>query len=115
MANYVKNKDLYDELVKCLDTSTYSMELHCMVERMADKFGYNFTYIESEDRQDCKSQAIMDVYMYWRNFNPKYRNAFAYITQIIKNGFAKGWKKLYPTGFESSNKISTSYNDIFSL
>ena len=113
--DFVKNKDLYEELVRCIDASIYSMELHGMFEKMVDKFGYNFTYLRSEDRKDCSAFAMMDVYMYWRGFNPKYKNAFAYITQIVKNGYAKGWRKLYPFGFEHSNMISTSHHDLYNL
>jgi hypothetical protein len=57
----------------------------------------------------------MDCYQYWRGYNPeKSQNAFAYFTQIIKNGFAKGWRKLYGN-MPKSKKISVSSNKIYNI
>jgi len=107
MAAYVKNKDLYNEMVRCKDCSlNYSNELHGMFRLMVDKFSWAFSYKYQEDREDCKSQAIEDLYLYWHNFDPsKGTNAFAYVTQIIKNGYAKGYRKIYPGFMPSSSKI----------
>jgi len=117
MADYVKNKDLYNELCRCQDVSiNYSLELHEMFQKMVDKFSYKFSYKFEDDRKDCKSMAIEDLYRYWTNFDRnKTTNAFAYITQIIKNGYAKGWRSLYPHGFESSNKVRISIYNIWNL
>jgi hypothetical protein len=39
---------------------------------------------------------MLDLLRYWQNFNEeKSNNAFAYFTQIVKNGYAKEYKKLY--------------------
>ena len=114
MAQHVKNVDLYNELVKCLDASTGpSPELIDMWYKMIKKFSHNFTYVYKEDREDCEAFAMLDLYSYWTNFNPKYKNAFAYITQLIKNGMAKGWKKMHP--IPVSKFTSLSYNDIWNL
>lgn len=112
--SYVKNKDLYNELKRCKDASlNYSPLLHEYFELMVDRFSNKFGYVYEEDREDCKSQAMMDLYLYWHNFNPKYTNAFAYITQIIKNGYAKGWKVCHPK--PSSNFISLSNINVYSI
>ena len=55
------------------------------------------TIKDPEDREDCMSFAMEDLVRYWNRFDPaKSNNPFAYYTQIAKNGFAKGWKKLHP-------------------
>ena len=51
------------------------------------------------------SFAVLDLLKYWRGFNPKYKNAFAYFTEISKRGFAKGWNKLYPKKYHGTMSI----------
>ena len=115
MAAYVKNKDLREELVKSKAQDELSPVALAMFMLMAEKFSTKFKYIYPEDREDCISFAVMDCYQYWRGYNPeKSANAFAYVTQIIKNGFAKGWRKLYGN-MPKSKKISVSHNNIYSL
>ena len=115
MAHHVKNKDLREQLVVSKEADVLTPEALDMFILMANKFATNFTYIYEEDRQDCIAFAIMDCYQYWRGYKPeKSANAFAYITQIIKNGFAKGWRKLYGN-MPKSKKISVSQNNIYSL
>jgi hypothetical protein len=56
----------------------------------------------------------MDVIRYWKSFNPeKSKYPFAYYTQILKHGFAKGWKKLHP--ISSVEKISLSSDNFYSI
>jgi len=115
MAAYVKNKDLREQLVISKEQDELTAEALRMMMLMAEKFSTKFKYIYPEDREDCISFATMDCYQYWRGYNPeKSANAFAYITQIIKNGFAKGWRKLYGN-MPKSKKISVSHNKIYSL
>jgi len=113
MPAYLKNKDLYEEVVRCLDASVYSMELHQMFEKIVTHFSYTFTYLEPMDRDDCRAQAIEDLYRYWNRFDPKYKNAFAYYTQVTKMAFAKMWRKLYPGPFTHKNKIGL--DNLYSL
>ena len=115
MAIYVKNKDLLEEIIRCQDASIGpSDELIKMWQKMAERFSYKFTYINPDDRQDCMAQGVMDCYLYWHNFNTKKgTNAFAYFTQLIKNGFAKMWRKLHP--LSSADFIRFSVYNIWSI
>ena len=112
---HVKNADLRNEIIKSKAQDKLTPEALDMLILMAKKFTTKFNYTYPEDREDCISFAIMDCYMYWRGYNPeKSQNAFAYFTQMIKNGFAKGWRKLYGN-FPKKNKISTSNNKIYNI
>lgn len=112
---HVKNKDLREALILSKEKNELTKETLDMFILMAKKFSNNFTYIYEEDKEDCISFAIMDCYQYWRGYNPeKSANAFAYITQIIKNGFAKGWRKLYGN-MPKSKKVSVSSNSIYNI
>jgi len=116
MANpYVKNKDLREQLIISREQDELTKEALEMIMLMADRFSRKFVYYYEEDRKDCIAFGILDVYLRWRGYNPeKSANAFAYITQIIKNGFAKGWRTLYGN-MPKSSKISISSGKIFSL
>ena len=115
MAHYVKNGDLRNEIIKSKAADKLIFEALEMFQLMAKKFSTKLTYVYSEDREDCISFAVMDCYQYWRGYNPeKSANAFAYFTQIIKNGFAKGWRKLYGN-IPKSKKISVSSNKIYNI
>ena len=113
--HHVKNADLRNEIIKCKEKDELSREALDMFMLMAKKFSTKLNYIYPEDREDCISFAVMDCFMYWRGYDPaKSQNAFAYYTQIIKNGFAKGWRKLYGN-MPKSKKISVSSNKIYNI
>jgi DNA-directed RNA polymerase specialized sigma subunit len=115
MGIHVKNRDLREELIKSKAKNELTKEALDMLILMAHKFSTKFKYIYPEDKEDCISFAIMDCYQYWRGYNPdKSENAFAYVTQIIKNGFAKGWRKLYGN-MPKSKKVSINQNNLYSL
>ena len=113
--HHVKNADLRNEIIRCKANDKLTTEAIEMFQLMAKKFSTKLNYIYPEDREDCIAFAILDCYQYWRGYDPaKSLNAFAYFTQIIKNGFAKGWRKLYGN-FPKSKKISTSSNKIYNI
>ena len=114
MAAYVKNRELREELIKSKEQGELTPIAIDMFMLMAERFGAKLTYVYEDDKKDCMAFAIMDCYQYWRGYNPVYPNAFAYITQIIKNGYAKGWRKLYGK-MPLSKKISVNQNNIYSL
>jgi hypothetical protein len=54
------------------------------------------TYNDPRDREDCIQFALMDLVLYWRNFDPAVSsNAFSFFTQVAYNGYAKGFKKIH--------------------
>ena len=116
MGIHVKNCDLRNEIIKSKAQDKLTTEALEMLILMSKKFSTKLNYIYSEDREDCISFAVMDCFQYWRGYDPeKSQNAFAYFTQIIKNGFAKGWRKLGYGNFPKSKKISISHSNIYSI
>ena len=93
---YLKNKDLLKEIIRCQDASITSLELVNMFYLISNRLVRKFYYQNPDDKDDVIQQGVMDCYQYWHNFDPsKGSNAFAYITQITKNGFAKSYKSLH--------------------
>lgn len=98
---YVKNADLYRELVISLEEGKLTDLAFEYSQRIAKEIiTKKFRYKNIDDRNDCFQGAIMDVWAYWKSFKPiingKKTNAFAYITQISKNGAAKAYNKIHP-------------------
>ena len=114
MAAYVKNRELREELIKSKEQDELTPEAIRMFMLIAERFGQRLVYADPEDGKDCMAFAIMDCYQYWRGYNPIYPNAFAYITQIVKNGYGKGYRKIYGK-FPMSKKVSINQNNIYSL
>jgi hypothetical protein len=107
MAVYVKNKDLLEQIRISKQQDELTPEALQMIIKMATNLSYKMMYKNPEDRKDCIAGAIMDVYMYWRNYDElKSNNAFAYFTQIIKNGYAKQWRHLHPQTSSSFIRIT---------
>lgn len=107
MAQYVNNKELYQEICKSKELQELTPKAVTMLVRMVNEISKIFKYKMEEDREDCQAFAMEDVIKYWNRFKPeKSTNAFAFYTQMIKNGYAKGWRKLYP--IKSSLKVPIS-------
>lgn len=107
MANYINPKELYDEILISKQNGELTPNALRMLDKMVKEISKIFKYKIEEDREDCQAFAMEDVIRYWDRFNPeKSNNAFAFYTQLIKNGSAKGWRRLYP--IKSSLKISIS-------
>ena len=108
--NYLNNKDLYNAIVESKDQDKLTTTAEKMLMLLAERAINKLTYVNSDDRQDCLQFAMLDLLKYWRNFNPKYTNAFAYFTEIAKRGYAKGWNKIHPQKYKgtlSIDRIST--------
>jgi hypothetical protein len=116
MANiHVKNADLRDEIMKCKETGVLSRKAIDMFYIMAEKFSHKLNYVYEEDRQDCISGAVIDCYLYWKGYDiSKSANAFAYFTQVQKNGMGKAFRKIYGS-FPMSCKVSISRNNIYTI
>lgn len=100
--HYVKNKDLYEIFVKhtankkhCLENGLPKPQLPdgiarsivLIANRMASKYKFNNYYYKEEMIGD----GILECFTYVNNFDPSLpsKNPFAYISQLIKNGFYK--------------------------
>ena len=107
----IKNKLLYAEIVKCKELDELTPDALCMLTNIAEHAITKMKYINTDDRDDCLSSAYLDLLKYWRSFNPKYKNAFAYFTEISKKGFAKGWNKLHPKKYKGTISLDSHSTD----
>lgn len=114
-AQHVKNADLREEIMRCKETGVLSRKAIDMFYLMADRFSRKLRYVYEEDRQDCIAGAVMDCFQYWKGYDiSKSLNAFAYFTQVQKNGMGKQFRKIYGA-FPMSSKISISRHNIYTL
>ena len=103
--NYLNNKDLYAEIVISKEEDKLTRKAEKMLQMLAERAINRLNYVNEEDRKDCLQFALLDLWKYWRNFNPKYPNAFAYFTEIAKRGYAKGWNKIHPNKYKGTLSI----------
>ena len=107
--HYINNKDFTEEIVKCKGQGELSkFAIDCFVS-LANRAVARLYFEDYRDREDCIQSAILDCLKYWKSFdetrfeNP---NAFAYFTQLCKNGYAKEWKKIHKkTGLDKNDKL----------
>ena len=103
---YIKNKDLYEEIIKSKEMNELTPRAQAMLMLLAQRASSKLSYSNPDDRQDCISSAYLDLWRYWRSFNPeKSKNAFAYYTEICKKGFAKGWNQIHPKKYAGTISI----------
>lgn len=114
MANYVNPEELKQEILLSKERDELTPKAVELLMLMAREASKKLRYKDEEDRKDCIAFAMMDVVKYWRSYNPeKSKYPFAYYTQIIKNGFAKGWRKLHP--LSSTDQVSLSNENLYSI
>jgi hypothetical protein len=114
MANYIDPEEFRKEILLSKERDELTPRAVEMFQIMARETSKKLKYKNEEDRKDVIAFALMDVIKYWRSYNPeKSKYPFAYYTQIIKNGFAKGWKKLHP--IRDVDKLSLSNENLYSL
>jgi hypothetical protein len=96
VAHYIKNADLLREINESKKTGVLTPAAVEMFIKLAHETSRKLRYKDQMDREDCISSALEDLLRYWKGFDSaKSTNAFAYFTQITKNGFGKGMKKLH--------------------
>lgn len=95
---YVKNKDLKRSLKESKEGGKLTSETVKMFTLIVEGMAKTRSYKYPEDRQDCIAFGMEDLLKYWNRYNPDVSdNAFAFISQIAKNGMQKGWKKIHST------------------
>jgi hypothetical protein len=98
---YVTNADLLGEIIKYKESGKMSEELGKMLLLISTNYSTKSNFSGYTWRQDMVSESIFTCIKYLKNFNPeKSTNAFAYVTQIMKNAF-----KLYITEQKKHSKI----------
>ena len=100
--NYLNNRDLYDQIVLSKEQDKLTKDAEKMLILLSERAIRKLVYLNADDRNDCLQFAMLDLLKYWRNFNPKYTNAFAYFTEIAKRGYAKGWNKIHPNKYKNT-------------
>jgi DNA-directed RNA polymerase specialized sigma24 family protein len=80
--------------------------------RMAKELSRVLKYKFEDDREDCIQEGLVSVLKYWRNFDINHPNCnpFAYFTQILKHGMAKGFKDLQRSGNKQMDKVEITDN-----
>ena len=112
--HYVKNADLLAEIKKSRESGELTETCALMFKQIATKLSSKLKYNNPMDREDCISSGVLDCIRYWRNFNPEISdNAFAYITSVCRNAFAKGWRQLGKIQCPDSMRVPIS-DDIYS-
>lgn len=94
---YVDPKELLEEIKISLESKKLTKAAEGMLIKIAYKANDKLQYDNAQDKEDCISSALLEIFRYWDRFNiKKTNNAFAYYTQIAKNGYVKGWMQLHP-------------------
>lgn len=94
--DYINNADFTQAVIECLKTGELSnYVIDCFIT-LANRAVLRLYFKDPLDKEDCVSAALCDMVKYWKNFNPeKSNNAFAYFTQVAKNGYGKEYKKIH--------------------
>ncbi len=107
--HYINNKDFTNEIIKCKGEGELSkFAVECFVS-LANRAVDRLYFKDPRDKEDCVQSAILDCLKYWKSFDETKSatpNAFAYFTQMCKNGYAKEWKKIHKkTGLDKEDKL----------
>jgi hypothetical protein len=123
--HYINNKEFTADIILCKQNGELSdYTVSCFIS-LANRAVDRLYFKDYRDREDCIQSAILDCLKYWKSFDETKMaipNAFAYFTQICKNGYAKEWKKIHKkTGLDPDDtlefiSISTSgENSVYSI
>lgn len=122
--HYINNREFTDEIVQCKHNDKLSdFAVECFIA-LANRAVDRLYFKDPRDREDCIQSALLDCIKYWRGFDETRENlnAFAYFTQMCKNGYAKEWKKIHhKPGLEKEETLTfislstNGENSIFSI
>lgn len=109
--NYINNKEFTQSVIESKEKNELQpFTIDCFV-MLANRAVERLYFKDYRDKEDCIQSALVDCIKYWRNFDPEKSdtpNAFAYFTQMCKNGYAKEWKKIHrKPGLEEGETVET--------
>lgn len=95
----VNNEDFVREIMISKERNELTPKAVDYFVKIANHAIRKLHHKDPRDREDCIQFALLDLLLYWRNFDPlQSQNAFAFFTQITYNGYAKGYKKIHKAG-----------------
>lgn len=104
--HYLNNKELYIEIIISKAQGRLTRNAEKMLEILAKKTIKKMRYYSNDDKLDCYQTGLLDMFENWYNFNEdKSTNAFAYFTEIFKQGLARGWNNLYKKKGDNEHQI----------
>jgi DNA-directed RNA polymerase specialized sigma subunit len=106
---YVNRKVLETEIAKSMENGKLTEKAVRIFIKMTKEINKTMSYKYEDDKKDCMSEAMFDILKYWNRYDPTLPNAncFSFYTQMIKNGMAKGFKKLRPRVVSNSIPIDS--------
>ena len=119
---YVKNKDLLEEVIACRKVGKMSDRLAKMLMLICERYARKGIFVSYTYNEDMQMFAMMNLVRSWASFNPeKSDNPFAYYTSCIKNSFRqylnheKSHRKirdalLMENGMDPSHTFTEEYN-----
>jgi hypothetical protein len=94
----MSGKDLYMEIIYSKAKGRLTPRAAQMLVLLGKKLQSRMYYRDIDDKNDCLQEAMYSVFKFWYNFDElKGDNAFAYFSEVIKRGLAKGWNDNYKT------------------
>ena len=107
--HYINNKEFTADIINCKRNGELSeFTVNCFIS-LANRAVDRLYFKDYRDKEDCVQSAILDCLKYWKSFDESKMatpNAFAYFTQICKNGYAKQWKSIHrKTGLDSDESL----------
>ena len=105
----INNADFVKEIMLSKERGELTRKAADYFVKLANHAIKALSYTDPRDREDCIQFALLDLTLYWRNFDPAVSsNAFSFFTQIAYHGYAKGFKKIHKTNSVETISISQS-------
>lgn len=105
---YLNNKDFFIEIMKSKEIDELTPLAQEMMILLGNRTIKKMRYYNPIDKEDCLQTGLLIMFSNWRNFDEtKSNNAFAYFTEILKRGLAKGFNEIYKLKGDPDRKIKT--------
>lgn len=111
---YIDKEELLTEVNISLSQNKPTEKLVSMFVLLAERVGLKYTYKNKTDRHDCYTQAVLTLLENWKSVDLEKGHPFAYYTQIVINGYRKGFIDLYPQ-YNSRWKAELGTGSLISL
>jgi len=96
----IKKQELYEEMVKSKNQDKLTKPALETIKEMNKLIHNKLLFKNLEDANYSKEVAEKEILERWVYFNPdhpaKPNSAYNFISEVIKRGYARAWRKLYP-------------------